>query len=320
VEADPYPDNESTLTIDEPEPPHPPSGYGDERPFSDAPHAEEGPSGLDVVKRYLREIRKYPLLTRDEERELAKRIEAGDDEARNTMIVSNLRLVVALGKRYINRGLPFADVIEEGNIGLMRAVQKFDHRYGYRFSTYASWWIKQFIERAIFTQSRTVRLPIHIASTVRSYMRATRTLQQKLGREPSLEEIASELNLASEAVQRIAQAIQEPLALDGTIGPNGEDTLQELVEDNTSPAPDQYSGDRVRYRHLSAILLELSDNERNVVRRRFGLDSREPQTLAAIGSELGITRERVRQIELASLVKLRTFFERLNLDQESLLS
>jgi len=287
--------------------------YGDDN--------DEGGSsrGLDAIKYYLKEIRKTPLLTFEQEQSLAKRIAQGDQEARARMIESNLRLVVAIGKKYINRGLPFSDIIEEGNIGLIRAVEKFQYQRGFKFSTYASWWIKQSIERAIVNQTRTIRLPVHIAEIVNSYMRATRQLTQKLGRDPSVDEIAKKMKVTVDKVRSISQVVRETYSLDMLIGDQEEDTLKDILQDTNSLSPASVSDDIRRREHIDDWLKQLSVSEKKVVEMRFGLNDGEPMTLDAIGKEFGITRERVRQIETQALNKLRAITKRRKIDLEGML-
>ncbi len=283
------------------------------------PEAESsGQKGLDAIKYYLKEIRKTPLLTFDQEQELAKRIEKGDAEARARMIEANLRLVVAIGKKYINRGLQFSDIIEEGNLGLIRAVEKFQYERGFKFSTYASWWIKQAIERAIVNQTRTIRLPVHIAEIVNSYMRATRQLTQSLGRDPSIEEIAKKMKVTVDKVRSISQVVRETYSLDMLIGDQEEDTLKDILQDNNALSPASVSDDIRRREHIDEWLQQLSVSERKVIELRFGLLDGEPKTLDAIGKEFGITRERVRQIETQALNKLRVITKRKKIDFEGM--
>jgi RNA polymerase nonessential primary-like sigma factor len=267
---------------------------------------ERKSAGLDVLKQYLKEVRRYPLLTYEEEQALAKRVRKGNREARQRMIESNLRLVIAIGKRYISRGLPFADIIEEGNIGLMHAVEKFDYRFGFKFSTYASWWIRQAIERAITNQVRVIRLPILVAETVNTYKRTARKLRQQLGDEPSVREIAKAMRLPVAKVRGLAQAAQDTLSLDSHVGFSDEETFKDLIEDETSSPPDSRIEDRWKQARVRELLAELPESERRVVSKRFGMDGREPETLSNIGSQLGITRERVRQIEHSALARLRS--------------
>jgi RNA polymerase sigma factor (sigma-70 family) len=262
-------------------------------------------TGLDAIKYYLREIRKMPLLTFEQEQDLGKRTAQGDQEARSRMIESNLRLVVSIGKKYINRGLQFSDIIEEGNLGLIRAVEKFQYERGFKFSTYASWWIKQAIERAIVNQSRTIRLPVHIAEIVHAYMRAIRQLTQELGREPHIEEIAEKIGLPLERVRSISQVVRETYSLDMLVGDQEEDTLREVLQDTNAVSPASFSDDISRKKQINEWLTQLSVSEHKVIELRFGLAGGDPQTLDSIGKEFGITRERVRQIEVQALKKLR---------------
>jgi RNA polymerase sigma factor RpoS len=275
--------------------------------------------GLDAIKYYLKEIRKTPLLTFEQEQDLARRIEQGDQEARAKMIEANLRLVVAIGKKYINRGLQFSDIIEEGNLGLIRAVEKFQYERGFKFSTYASWWIKQSIERAIVNQTRTIRLPVHIAEIVNSYMRAMRQLTQTLGRDPSIEEIAKKMKVTVEKVKSISQVVRETYSLDMLIGDQEEDTLKDILQDTTSVSPAAVSDEIRRREHIDEWLQQLSVSERKVIELRFGLVDGEPKTLDSIGKEFGITRERVRQIETQALNKLRIITRRKKIDLEGML-
>lgn len=275
--------------------------------------------GLDAIKYYLKEIRKTPLLTFEQEQELAKKIAKGDQDARAKMIESNLRLVVAIGKKYINRGLQFSDIIEEGNLGLIRAVEKFQYERGFKFSTYASWWIKQSIERAIVNQTRTIRLPVHIAEIVNSYMRATRQLTQSLGRDPQLEEIAKKMKVTVDKVRSISQVVRETYSLDMLIGDQEEDTLKDILQDNNALSPASVSDDIRRREHIDDWLQQLSVSEKKVVEMRFGLVDGEPKTLDSIGKEFGITRERVRQIETQALNKLRVITKRKKIDLEGML-
>jgi RNA polymerase sigma factor RpoS len=275
--------------------------------------------GLDAIKYYLKEIRKTPLLTFEQEQELAKRIAQGDQEARAKMIEANLRLVVAIGKKYINRGLQFSDIIEEGNLGLIRAVEKFQYQKGFKFSTYASWWIKQAIERAIVNQTRTIRLPVHIAEIVNTYMRTVRQLTQKLGREPQIEEIARKMRITVEKARSISQVVRETYSLDMLIGDQEEDTLKDILQDSNALSPASFSEDIRRREHIDEWLQQLSVSERKVVEMRFGLNDGEPKTLDSIGKEFGITRERVRQIETQALNKLRAITKRKKIDLEGML-
>lgn len=275
--------------------------------------------GLDAIKYYLKEIRKTPLLTFEQEQSLAKKIEQGDQEARAKMIEANLRLVVAIGKKYINRGLQFSDIIEEGNLGLIRAVEKFQYERGFKFSTYASWWIRQSIERAIVNQTRTIRLPVHIAEIVNSYLRATRQLTQSLGRDPHIEEIAKKMKVSVDKVRSISQVVRETYSLDMLIGDQEEDTLKDILQDNNALSPETVSDDKRRREHIDDWLQQLSVSERKIIELRFGLNDGEAKTLDSIGKEFGITRERVRQIETQALNKLRVVTNRKKIDFEGMM-
>jgi len=283
----------------------------DDPEFENKPEQSEGceeasaQTGLDVVKYYLKEIRKTPLLTFAEEQELGKRVARGDMEARARMIEANLRLVVAIGKKYMNRGLPFPDVIEEGNIGLIRAVEKFEYQRGFKFSTYASWWIKQSIERAIVNQVRIIRLPVHVAEGANQYKRTVRDLTRKLRRDPCVEETAAAMRRSVEWVRSISLVVRETFSLDMLIGDQEEDTLKDVLHDQSRPAPSAHSHELKRRRQIDDWLTGVTDNERKVIELRFGLDDGEPQTLDSIGKQFGITRERVRQVETQALKKLR---------------
>lgn len=276
--------------------------------------------GPDTVKQYLKEIRKTPLLTFGEEQELARRTAQGDEEARSRMIEANLRLVVAIGKKYINRGLPFSDIIEEGNLGLIRAVEKFRYEKGFRFSTYASWWIRQAIERAIVNQTRIVRLPVHVSENVNAYTRAVRQLTQSLGREPRPEEIAGKMRVRIDKVRGLSQVVRETYSLDMIIGEQEEDTLKDVLQDRNAPSPTTRYDELRRREHINSWLTQLSENERRVIELRIGLDNDgESTTLDRIGKEFGITRERVRQIETNAITKLRHIAEQKNLGSEEML-
>lgn len=292
---------------------------GEEESSSRTYEAASPQKGLDAIKYYLKEIRKTPLLTFEQEQELAKRIEQGDQEARAKMIEANLRLVVAIGKKYINRGLQFSDIIEEGNLGLIRAVEKFQYQRGFKFSTYASWWIKQSIERAIVNQTRTIRLPVHIAEIVNSYLRAMRQLTQSLGRDPSVEEIAKKMKVTVDKVRSISQVVRETYSLDMLIGDQEEDTLKDILQDTNAVSPASFSDEIRRREYIDDWLQQLSVSERKVIELRFGLQDGEPKTLDSIGKDFGITRERVRQIETQALNKLRVITKRKKIDLEGML-
>lgn len=277
------------------------------------------PAGIDAVKYYLKEIRKRPLLTFQEEQMLGKRVAEGDEEARAQMIEANLRLVVSIGKRYINRGLPFADIIQEGNLGLIRAVEKFQYQKGFRFSTYATWWIRQAIERAILNQTRIIRLPVHVAETVNRYSETVRQLTQESGMEPPVEEIAERMKISTDAVRSVSQIVRETYSLDMLIGDNEGDTLQEVLHDNGGISPVNFADGIRRREHIDCWLNDLSAGERTVIEMRFGLNDGGPKTLNSIGKEFGVTRERVRQIEGQALNKLRLIAQCNQLGPEDML-
>ena len=266
---------------------------------------EESSSGLDAVKTYLKEIRKSTLLTFKDEQSLAKRIAKGDHAARQRMIESNLRLVVSIGKRYMNRGLPFSDIIEEGNIGLIKAVEKFNWRKGFRFSTYASWWIKQSIERAIINQGKLIRLPVHVVERVNHYLAHLEDLVQDLGREPDTQEIGKRMKIAADEVEEIQQLLKKTYSLETPIGANKETYLKDIIEDTSQILPSTKAEGIRRREDILRWMEILKENEKQVIVLRFGLDGDEPKTLEDIGKVFGLTRERVRQIEAAALAKLR---------------
>ena len=272
----------------------------------------------DAIKLYLKEIRVSSLLNFEEEQDLAHKIAKGDEQARARMIEANLRLVVNIGKRYINRGLPFSDIIEEGNIGLIKAVEKFKPEKGFRFSTYASWWIKQSIERALVNQTRTIRLPVHISEVINTFVKVVRRLVQTLKREPTVEEIAGEMNVAPEQVKDIMQLIRKTHSLDTPIGNKEEGSLKDLIEDENSMSPSKETEGIIRREQIVKWLEYLTENEKKVICLRFGLEDGEAQTLEVIGKEFGLTRERVRQIEASALTKLRFITKRKNIDMENI--
>jgi RNA polymerase nonessential primary-like sigma factor len=271
----------------------------------------KGPS-LNSIALYLKEISKTPRLTFEEEQELGKKINAGDQEARAKMIEANLKLVVAIGKHYINRGLQFEDIIEEGNIGLIRAVEKFQYQKGFKFSTYASWWIRQAIERAILNQTKIIRLPVHMAECLRTYTRTIWKLSHELGREPCVEEIAVKMCKGIEQVRSISQVVRETLSLDMLIGDHADDTLSEILADENALSPERLSDDISQRKCIDTWLSRLPAGERNVIEMRFGLNGEDPKTLDRIGKKLGITRERVRQIENQAIKRLRCMMRRYN--------
>ncbi len=295
-------------------------GHGKVIPFRTKRKREgSAETDLDTVKLYLQEIRKTPLLTFEEEQALAKRVQEGDQEARGKMIQSNLRLVVAIGKRYINRGLPFSDIIEEGNLGLIRAVEKFEYQRGFRFSTYASWWIRQSIERAIANQVRIIRLPVHVGELVNSYSRTIRKLTQLLGREPSNEEVAKKMRININRIRALAQVTRETYSLDMLINSEGEDTLKDVLRDENTPPPSNESEEHLRTRYLREWIAELPATERNVIEMRYGLNGASPRTLDSIGRQFGLTRERVRQIQERAVRKLQSYTKSKNIDVSDIL-
>jgi RNA polymerase primary sigma factor/RNA polymerase nonessential primary-like sigma factor len=275
--------------------------------------------GLDTVKTYLREIRSSTLLNFKQEQELGKRVMAGDEQARTQMIESNLRLVISIGKRYMNRGFPFADIVEEGNLGLIKAVEKFNYKRGFRFSTYASWWIRQFIERAIINQSKLVRLPVHVVERLNRYLGDVEKMVRELGREPTVEEISLRTKLPKEDVEDLKQLIRTTCSLDSPINDRSDTFLRDVIEDPGVVSPADSAEGIQRREELMNWVRQLPDKERMVVISRFGLDGGEAKTLEEIGRELGLTRERVRQIEMAALGKIRAAMERQTIRQDDLL-
>ncbi|HPU68415.1 MAG TPA: RNA polymerase sigma factor RpoD [Acetomicrobium flavidum] len=265
----------------------------------------ESVSIADPVRMYLREIGKIPLLTPEEEIELAKRVEEGDGEAKKKLIEANLRLVVSIAKKYIGRGLSFLDLIQEGNLGLIRAVEKFDYRKGFKFSTYATWWIRQAITRAIADQARTIRIPVHMVETINKLIRVSRQLVQQLGREPTTEEIAQALGLPPEKVEDIQRIAQEPVSLETPIGEEEDSQLGDFLEDKESPNPEEATAGQLLREQLEEMLDELTEREREVLRLRFGLEDGHAHTLEEVGKRFNVTRERIRQIEAKALRKLR---------------
>ncbi len=265
----------------------------------------EGISINDPVRMYLKEIGKIPLLTSDEEVELAKRIEQGDEEAKRRLAEANLRLVVSIAKKYVGRGMLFLDLIQEGNMGLIKAVEKFDHRKGYKFSTYATWWIRQAITRAIADQARTIRIPVHMVETINKLIRVSRQLVQELGREPLPEEIAQEMDISEERVREILKIAQEPVSLETPIGEEDDSHLGDFIEDQEAQAPADAAAFELLKEQLEDVLDTLTPREEKVLRLRFGLDDGRPRTLEEVGQHFGVTRERIRQIEAKALRKLR---------------
>lgn len=276
--------------------------------------------GLDVVRSYLKDIRKLALLTFEQEQELGKRIrEEGDFEARARMVEANLRLVIRIGKRYMNRGLSFADIVEEGNLGLIRAVDKFDYRRGLRFSTYAAWWIRQTIERAIINQGKSVRLPVHVSQHLNRYLGAVEDLAQELGREPKGDEVAGKMKISEDEVTELRQCLVSTFSLDSPVSEGTETYWGDMIEDPASLSPVDVTAHVRRRRDVMEWVGALPDKERQVVVRRFGLDGREAQTLEEIGRSLGLTRERIRQIETTALAALRATVDNKSLRAEDLM-
>ena len=259
----------------------------------------------DPVRMYLKEIGRVPLLSAEEEIELAKRIEQGDQEAKKRLAEANLRLVVSIAKRYVGRGMLFLDLIQEGNMGLLKAVEKFDYRKGYKFSTYATWWIRQAITRAIADQARTIRIPVHMVETINKLIRVSRQLLQELGREPTAEEIAKEMDLTPEKVREIIKIAQEPVSLETPIGEEDDSHLGDFIEDQDALAPSDAAAYELLKEQLEDVLDTLTEREEHVLRLRFGLDDGRTRTLEEVGQVFGVTRERIRQIEAKALRKLR---------------
>ena len=265
----------------------------------------EGISLDDPVRMYLKEIGHVPLLTAEEEVALAQRMEAGDEEARHRLEEANLRLVVSIAKRYVGRGMMFLDLIQEGNLGLLKAVEKFDYSKGYKFSTYATWWIRQAITRAIADQARTIRIPVHMVETINKLVRISRQLLQELGRDPRPEEIAKEMGISVARVHEIMKIAQEPVSLETPIGEEEDSHLGDFIEDEAAPAPAEAASFMLLREQLEEVLETLTDREKNVLRLRFGLEDGRSRTLEEVGQSFGVTRERIRQIEAKALRKLR---------------
>ena len=265
----------------------------------------EGVSIEDPVRMYLKEIGKVPLLSAEEEIELAKRMELGDQEAKKRLAEANLRLVVSIAKRYVGRGMLFLDLIQEGNLGLIKAVEKFDYRKGYKFSTYATWWIRQAITRAIADQARTIRIPVHMVETINKLIRVSRQLLQELGREPTPEEIAAEMNMPVERVREILKISQEPVSLETPIGEEEDSHLGDFIQDDNVPVPADAAAFTLLKEQLEEVLGTLTEREQKVLTLRFGLEDGRARTLEEVGREFNVTRERIRQIEAKALRKLR---------------
>jgi len=265
----------------------------------------EGVAIDDPVRMYLKEIGRIPLLTAEEEIELAKRIEQGDEEAKRRLAEANLRLVVSIAKRYVGRGMLFLDLIQEGNLGLIKAVEKFDYRKGFKFSTYATWWIRQAITRAIADQARTIRIPVHMVETINKLVRVNRQLMQELGRDPTPEEIAQEMDIPEERVREIMKIAQEPVSLETPIGEEEDSHLGDFIEDEDALAPAEAASFILLKEQLEEVLETLTPRERDVLRLRFGLEDGKARTLEEVGQKFNVTRERIRQIEAKALRKLR---------------
>ena len=265
----------------------------------------DGVSIEDPVRMYLKEIGKVPLLTAEEEIELAKRMEAGDEKAKQKLAEANLRLVVSIAKRYVGRGMLFLDLIQEGNLGLIKAVEKFDYEKGYKFSTYATWWIRQAITRAIADQARTIRIPVHMVETINKLIRESRQLLQELGREPLPEEIAERMGISVERVREILKISQEPVSLETPIGEEEDSHLGDFIQDQNVPVPAEAAGSNLLRDQLNEVLDTLTEREQKVLRLRFGMDDGRARTLEEVGKEFQVTRERIRQIEAKALRRLR---------------
>ena len=265
----------------------------------------DGISIEDPVRMYLKEIGKVPLLSADEEVELAKRMAEGDEDAKKRLAEANLRLVVSIAKRYVGRGMLFLDLIQEGNLGLIKAVEKFDYHQGFKFSTYATWWIRQAITRAIADQARTIRIPVHMVETINKLIRVSRQLLQELGREPTPEEIAAELDMPVERVREILKISQEPVSLETPIGEEEDSHLGDFIQDDNVPVPAEAAAQTLLKEQLDEVLDTLTEREQKVLRLRFGMDDGRARTLEEVGKEFDVTRERIRQIEAKALRKLR---------------
>ena len=266
------------------------------------------PEGIgldDPVRMYLKEIGKVPLLSANEELELAERMHAGEERAKKRLSEANLRLVVSIAKRYVGRGMLFLDLIQEGNLGLIKAVEKFDYTKGYKFSTYATWWIRQAITRSIADQARTIRIPVHMVETINRLIRVSRQLLQNLGREPHVDEIAKEMNMSEEKVREIMKIAQEPVSLETPIGEEEDSILGDFIPDSDAPAPADMAAFMLLKEQLIDVLSTLTDRESKVLKLRFGLDDGRARTLEEVGKEFNVTRERIRQIEAKALRKLR---------------
>lgn len=292
---------EPILAADEPEE----DLENEELPLPDEPYLD------DAIKIYLRDIQKTPLLTAEAEKELAQKVATGDLASRNKMIEANLRLVVKIAKRYLNRGLPFLDLIEEGNLGLMKAVERFSLEKECRFSTYATWWIRQSIERALVNQSRTIRLPVHVSDDINRMLRISRQLSQEHQRDPSVQEIAEAMKTKTTNVRRLMVLLKKTCSIETPIGDGNDYFLIDTIEDSSLVSPSELLENIDKYEMIAEQFEKLSENEKTILTERFGLDDREPQTLDTIGQTFGVTRERIRQIEAKSIEKLKSCAERI---------
>jgi RNA polymerase primary sigma factor len=306
LELVPALDDPDAVDVDAVEEPVTADAEDDDAPDVDELEAlESAAQTQDPLKLYVRSIGGGPLLTRAEERELARRKDAGDEAAKRQLIESNLRLVMSITRNYTKAGVPLLDLIQEGNLGLIRAVEKFDYKMGYKLSTYATWWIRQSVTRALADQGRTIRLPVHVAEQVRRLLRSRRVLAQKLNREPTVEELAKEANIEEKRVNELLELVDDTVSLETPVG-DGESMYGDLIEDVNSETPDESTSTRLRAKELATALSQLNPRMRRVLALRFGLDGETPQTLEEVGVGLGITRERVRQLESRALRELRT--------------
>ena len=283
-----------------------PEHVQEEAPEREAKAAAAQKSTNDPLRLYVRQIGDGPLLTREEERELARRKDAGDEDAKRKLIEANLRLVMSITRHYTRAGVPLLDLIQEGNLGLMRAVEKFDYRMGYKLSTYATWWIRQSITRALADQGRTIRLPVHVAEQLRRMLRARRQLAQRLNRDPTTKEVADESGLPESRIEQLRDLVEDPVSLETPVG-DGESLYGDLIEDTKSDRPDEETAVNLRHKELARALQSLNPRLRHVLELRFGLSGSDPVTLEEVGEGLGITRERVRQLETRALRELRLF-------------
>jgi RNA polymerase primary sigma factor len=295
----------------------PENGGPEPEPVDEEPASEPtAPETADPLKLYVRQIGDGRLLTPQEERELARRKDEGDEEAKRRLIESNLRLVMSITRNYTKAGVPLLDLIQEGNLGLIRAVEKFDYKLGFKLSTYATWWIRQAVTRALADQGRTIRLPVHVADQVKKLLRARRSLTQKLNRDPTPDELAKESGFPVERVEELLELVEDPISLHIPVG-DGESSYGDLIEDTKSDPPDAATALKLRSAELKRALLRLTPRARSVLMRRFGLDGNPPQTLEQVGESLGITRERVRQLEARALRELRAVAPGLHLYLEN---